>query len=191
MLKGKRARFVQEYLVDLNATAAARRAGYSQRTAKEQAHQLLQRPDISAAIAEAQADRSKRTMITADMVIAELAKIGFANMTDYMRVGPSGDPVLDFSSLTRDQAAALIDITVDDFTDARSGDAREVRRVRFKLADKRAALVDLGRHLGIFKDKIEIVSDEEQAEIAAEAHRRLEDGIARLAAVKEKKSEVS
>jgi phage terminase small subunit len=76
-------------------------------------------------------------------------------MLDYMRRGPDGDPYLDFSTLSRDQAAALTEVTVEDFKDGRGEDARDVRRVKFKLADKRAALVDLGRHLGIFKDRVE------------------------------------
>jgi hypothetical protein len=65
------------------------------------------------------------------------------------------DPYLDFSKLTRDQAAALTEVTVEDFKDGRGEDARNVRKIRFKLADKRAALVDLGKHFGMFRDKIE------------------------------------
>ena len=74
-------------------------------------------------------------------------------MADYMKVGPGGDPYLDFSALTRDQTAALHEVTVEDYVDGRGDDARDVKRVRFKLYDKRAALVDLGRHLGLFEIK--------------------------------------
>jgi hypothetical protein len=77
--------------------------------------------------------------LTGDMVVEELRKIAFANMADYMKLGPKGDITLDFSGLTRDQAAALGQVKV-------SGES-----VTFKLHDKRAALVDLGRHLGIFE----------------------------------------
>jgi len=154
-LTPKQARFVEEYLVDLNATQAASRAGYSPRTANEQGARLLAKASVSAAIQAAQAKRSERTEITADRVLTELAKLGFANMADYLKVGPSGDPILDFSALTRDQAAALVEVTVEDFVDGRGEDAREVKRVKFKLADKRAALVDLGRHLGMFINRNE------------------------------------
>jgi phage terminase small subunit len=144
-------RFVAEYLIDLNATQAAIRAGYARgKSAEVQGVRLLGNARVSAAIAEAQAARSKRTAITADRVVAELAKLGFANMLDYMAVGADGDPALNFGALTRDQAAALQEVTVEDFVDGRGEDARDVRRVRFKLADKRAALVDLGKHLGLF-----------------------------------------
>jgi hypothetical protein len=55
-------------------------------------------------------------------------------------------------NLTRDQAAAIQDITIDEYTDGRGQDAQPVKRIKFKLRDKRAALVDLGKHLGMFKD---------------------------------------
>ena len=152
----KQERFVQEYLVDLNATQAATRAGYSPKTANEQGARLLANASILAAIAAAKAKRADRTEITADRVLQELAKIGFANMADYMRSGPDGDPYLDFSELTRDQAAALIEVTVEDFKDGRGESARDVRRVKFKLADKRAALGDIGKHLGMFRERVSL-----------------------------------
>jgi len=151
MLTAKQQRFVQEYLVDLNATQAAIRAGYSKKTAGQIGDENLKKPQIAEALAVAQAARAERTGITADAVLQELAKIGFANMQDYMRVGPDGDPYLDFSNVTRDQAAALSEITVEDFKDGRGEDVRDVRRVKFKLADKKGALVDLARHLGLFE----------------------------------------
>ncbi len=77
-----------------------------------------------------------------------MGRIGFANMGDYMRVGPSGDPVLDFSKLTRERAAALTEVTVDDYLEGRGETAREVRKVKFKLGDKRAALMDIAKLFG-------------------------------------------
>lgn len=154
-LTDKQRRFVDEYLVDLNATQAAIRAGYSEKTARQVGAENLSKPVVSAAITKAQADRSTRTEITADNVLREMAKIGFANMADYMKATPDGDPYLDFSELTRDQAAALIEVTVDDFKEGRGEDARDIRRVKFKLADKKGALVDIGKHLGMFVDKHE------------------------------------
>lgn len=154
-LTAKQQRFVDEYLVDLNATQAAIRAGYSKKTAGSIGEENLKKPEIAAAVAARQAKIAEKLEITQERVVAELAKLGFCNMQDYMRPGFDGDPVLDFSALTRDQAAALTEVTVEDFKDGRGEDARDVRRVKFKLADKRAALVDLGKHLGMFKDRVE------------------------------------
>lgn len=149
-LTARQRRFVAEYMLDLNATQAATRAGYSAKTARSVGCENLTKANIAAAIEKRQAALAEKHGATVDRIIAELAKIGFANMLDYMRAGDDGGPALDFSTLTRDQAAALIQITAEDFMDGRGEDARDVRRVRFKLADKRAALVDLGRHLGMF-----------------------------------------
>jgi phage terminase small subunit len=155
VLSPKQVRFIEEYLVDLNGKQAAIRAGYSAKTAETQASRLLRNAKVRAEFERRQAKLAEKLEITQERIIGELAKLGFANMLDYMRRGPDGDPYLDFSTLSRDQAAALTEVTVEDFKDGRGEDARDVRRVKFKLADKRAALVDLGRHLGIFKDRVE------------------------------------
>ncbi len=152
-LRPKQQRFIDEYLIDGNATRSAIAAGYSRKTAPFMGYENLNKPHIAEEIARRQAARAEKHDVTADRIVAELAKLGFSNMQDYMRVGPSGDPVLDYSKLNRDQAAALQEVTVEDFVDGRGDDAREVRRVKFKLADKRAALVDLGKHLGMFTER--------------------------------------
>lgn len=76
-LKGKQAAFVREYLIDLNATQAAIRAGYSERTANEQGARLLANVSIRAEIEKGQQKREKKTGITAERVLKELAAIGF------------------------------------------------------------------------------------------------------------------
>lgn len=156
MSNARQQRFIHEYMVDFNATAAAIRAGYSPQAASTQATRLMSEPFIQVEIQRLQAQHASKCAVTAERVIAEFAKLGFANMLDYMKVGPDGDPVLDFSKLTRDQGAALTEVTVEDFVDGRGDDARDVKRVRFKLADKIGALTSLARHLGLFVDKTEI-----------------------------------
>src|SRR6476646_6459848 len=94
-LTPKQARFVQEYLIDLNAAQAAIRAGYSAKTARVIGHENLTNPDIAAAIEKAMAERAERTRLTADWVVDELRKLAGANMADYMRSTPEGDPYLD------------------------------------------------------------------------------------------------
>ena len=114
-----------------------------------------------------------QSAITAEQVIAELAKIGFANMLDYAKVTEQGEPYIDLSEVTREQAAAIASFTVEDFLDARSAPdeerepqphggelqrrrGRDVRKVTFRLHDKRAALVDIGAHLGMFEKKVKL-----------------------------------
>ncbi|KAA0686019.1 terminase small subunit [Neorhizobium sp. P12A] len=154
-LSDKQKRFVAEYLIDLNATQAAIRAGYSAKTATVQASRLLTNVKVQEELSKQQSKVAERLEITKDRIVDELAKIGFSNMLDYMRAGPDGDPYLDFSRLTRDQAAALSEVTVEDFKDGRGEDARDVRRVKFKLHDKKGALVDLAKMLGFVIEKHE------------------------------------
>ena len=178
-LTAKQERFVAEYLIDLNATQAAIRAGYAKKSADVEGSRLLVNAKVAVAVAEGRAKQEERAEIEADDVIRELAKIGFANMADYVRIMPDGDPAVDLGNLTRDQFAAVGEITVEDFTDGRGDDARAVRRVKFKLADKRAALVDLGRHFALFTDKIDTrltvqnLSEEELDEQLAELEREV------------------
>lgn len=79
-LTDRQARFCEEYLIDLNATQAAIRAGYSEKTAREQAAQNLSKLNIQEKIAELKAERSKRTEITQDSVIQELAAVARAEV---------------------------------------------------------------------------------------------------------------
>ena len=81
-LTEKQQRFVDEYLIDLNATQAAIRAGYSVKTADKQGWQLLEKTRIAEAISEKMAERSRRTGVNQDRVVMELAKIAFVNAAD-------------------------------------------------------------------------------------------------------------
>jgi hypothetical protein len=84
----------------------------------------VRKPNISARISKRQKTIANDLKCTADDIARELYKLGFSNMADYMKAGEDRDPSLDFSGLTRDQAAALAEVTVDDFLDGRREDAR-------------------------------------------------------------------
>jgi phage terminase small subunit len=126
----------------------------SSRSAAEVAFsRLLKNAKFAARIAELGEQAAQGAVMTAQEVLEALTKLARANMRDYMCVGPDGDPVLDYSKLTRDQAAALQEVTVDTYTDGRGDDAREVKRVKFKLADKLRALELIGKHYALFTEK--------------------------------------
>lgn len=82
-LTEKQQRFIEEYLIDLNATKAAIRAGYSEKRASEIGYQLLQKTTIKSAIQAAAEERSKRTAITADRVLQEIGEVAFMSAADY------------------------------------------------------------------------------------------------------------
>ncbi len=155
-------RFVQEYLVDLNATQAAIRSGYSARTAEAQASRLLRNVKVAKAIQQGMDKRANRLEITADKVLQEIAKLAFSNMLDYISVGSDGSSVVDLSGLDRDRAAAIQEVIVEEYMERSGFDedgkptSERVKRVRFKLTDKGANLERLGKHLKLFTEKQEV-----------------------------------
>ena len=146
----KHERFAVALAQGQSASAAYVAAGFKAHGSN--AARLSQNEQVRARIDELLSAAAEKAGVTIQRVVEEFAKAGFANMADYMKVGTEGDPYLDFSAITRDQAAALVEVTVEDFKEGRGKDARDVRRVKFKLADKLSALEKLGRHLGMFKD---------------------------------------
>lgn len=148
--------FVEEYLIDLNATQAAIRAGYSPDTAKEIGCENLTKPNIRACIDREMAERSKRTGVNADRVVMELAKVAFVNAVDV--IDPKTATVKE-DALSED-TAAIQSVKVKTFGD--DGLEREI-----KMADKLKALELLGKHMGMFKDKVELsgVLDSEKTKL--------------------------
>jgi phage terminase small subunit len=173
--------FVAEYLVDLNATQAAIRAGYSIKNADKIGPENLRKPKIQKAIQEQMNARESRTLITADKVLEELAKIGFANLADYIQVQQDGTAYVDISGMTREQAAAVQEITVDEYTEGGGEDARQVKKVKLKLIDKIKALELIGKHLAMWVERQEITGkDGGPIEVAERSQEERQARIAEL-----------
>lgn len=148
-LTPKQLAFCREYLVDLNATAAAIRAGYSPRTAKQTGHELMHdRPSVQACITKLQEERARRVEITSDAVVKELAKIAFGDPRKVMTWGPGGVALKSSGELTDDEAAMVSEVSETTTKDGGS--------LKLKTCDKIKALELIGRHLGIFIDKGEL-----------------------------------
>ena len=168
-LTKKQQRFVDEYLIDLNATQAAIRAGYSVKTAQEQGSQNLSKLMVQQAIEEQMTERSKRTEITQDKVLRELAAIAFAKATDYASViekqavyttdegviiplhDENGNAVM-----IQDVQLVLTDTLNDAQKTALAGIKHGKYGIEVTMCSKEKALELLGRHLGMFKDKVEL-----------------------------------
>lgn len=160
-LTAKQALFAKEYIVDLVATQAAIRAGYSQKTAGQIGFELLQKPEIQAAIAEEMRARSKRTEITADRVLEEFAKIGFADIRNAVQWGvdpvdtesensdPNGLGIYPVKLVASDKIDGDTAAAVSEVSLTQTG-------VKIKMHDKKAALDSIARHLGMFPSKVEL-----------------------------------
>lgn len=169
----KQQRFVEEYLIDLNATQAAIRAGYSAKTAMEQGYQLLRNSSVAEAVAEARQKQTERANLTADAVVRELMKIGFSDIRKAVKwasnVAVAAPDERSLEEIIEDgeirhaiqNTVELIDSDViDDDTAAAISEISQTDKggLKVKLHDKRAALVDLGRHLGLFTDRLAVTN---------------------------------
>ena len=140
-LSPRHQRFVDEYLIDLNAATAAVRAGYAGTKASNYGGWLLRRPKIAAAIDAALAAREEKARITSERILQEYGRMAFADIRNFAEWGPGGITLREKSDLSDADAAAIADIHPQG-ANGKGG--------RIKLYDKMAALDALARHLGLF-----------------------------------------
>jgi len=148
MLTARQERFCQEYVIDLNGTQAAIRAGYSKKTAVEQASQTLAILNVKVRIKELQAAIGNRLEITADMVVKELWALGIYNVQDLVT---EENQIINIKQAERDLIKPVIGLKATTKVVTFDGTREETTTIDVKFADKRAALVDVGRHLGVFE----------------------------------------
>lgn len=147
-LTARQTAFVQAFVALGNASEAARRAGFSPRGASVRAVEMLAMPHVKAAIDKARKVVEEQYKVTKDRNIGESARIAYANALDYAAVGPDGGLEVDLSRLTREQAAAISELTVETTTVGSGESARTITRTRIKLHDKQTAIATLNKLLG-------------------------------------------
>jgi phage terminase small subunit len=163
-LSHKQNRFVAEYLVDLNASQAAMRAGYSRKRAAQSGYELVRKAAVAEAVATAQTDLAGKIGVPVERIVTELARIGFADIRDIVqwRSVPAASDMDEGE--TNPRAISVVEVkNADELTPHAAAAIAELSLqpsggVRVKLHDKRAALVDLGKHLGMFAERREQAS---------------------------------
>lgn len=158
-LAPKQVRFVEEYLIDLNATQAAIRAGYSKKTAEQIGHQLIQKTLVAAAIAKAQEKRSEKLEITVDMLIRELWLIGHSDIKDYLTIDEGGSSIAKQFEDMPEGASRALEMIEENRTIKESADGSDSNivnsKIRFKMHSKLGAIELISKLLGFMKDKVE------------------------------------
>lgn len=149
-LTNKQKNFVNEYLIDLNATQAAIRAGYSEKTAYRQGADNLKKHQIKEELQKRMNKRMERTEITQDEVLKELAAIAFADITDFVEIKHGTVQIKDTELIPKERLKAV------------TGIKEGANGIEVKLGSKEKTLELLGRHLGMFKDKLEVSGMEEE-----------------------------
>ena len=155
----KQSAFFLEYVLDYNGTQAAIRAGYSKKTAYSQSFDLLKKPEIQKEIQSRESRIENKVIITKDKILRELSMIGFANMADHVTiddgtgcvqaVGIDSLPVGASRAIKKVKERRIIKSTA-------KGDEVLESTFEFELHDKQQALVNMGKELGMFRDKHEI-----------------------------------
>jgi phage terminase small subunit len=151
MLTPKQQRFVAEYLIDLNATQAAIRAGYSRKTAEQIGYENLRKHEIAAAVAAGQAKRLTSADLTATRVLEELRRLAFSDLRGVFDDGGNLKPITEW---TDDQGAALASVEVI-IKNAKAGDGVVDTIHKIRVWDKTKALDILAKHFGLLKENVE------------------------------------
>ena len=152
VLTPKQERFVDEYLVDLNATAAATRAGYSERTANEQGARLLANVSVRSAIQLSKARRSERTKIDADWVLRTLAEEKSADLASIYADDGSILPVKDWPMVFR--TGLVVGVETVESHDGYGEERKPISIRKIKISDRIKHLELIGRHVDVqaFRD---------------------------------------
>lgn len=148
-LTHKQQRFCDEYMIDLNATQAAIRSGYSKKTASRIGQENLYKPVIAQEIKRRQDELAKKAEITQEMIIRELARVAFSDLGDYLVYDSDGNVIPHPSDKV--DTAPISAVT--------SKPGAFGHEFKFKLHDKIAALKLLGQHIGMFTDRVEHSGD--------------------------------
>ena len=155
-LTARQAMFVSEFLASGNATQSAIKAGYSKRTAKAIGTENLAKPSIAAAIAEAREKQFARNDITAEQILAELARVAFLDIRKLLNDDGSMKLI---GEIDDDARAAIAGLELSEIRDEDGKPIGVLKKI--KIADKLVALDKLARHLGMFNDKIKLVGDKD------------------------------
>ena len=142
----RREKFAQLFATGMTLENAYEGAGY--RRNKKHAYILRWTPEVAERIEEIQTTAAAKVGVTVERIITELAKIAFANAGDYFQWGPGGVAIVPSETLTADQRSVIAEVSE---TKSETGGS-----IKLKLSDKQAALEKLGRHLGMFKEKVEV-----------------------------------
>ncbi len=153
MLSAKQKTFIEEYLLDLNATQAAARAGYSRQKPACAGYKLLNNPEISAAIAERMAERARRLQLSQDQVLSEIARVAF---NDPRLAFDANGALLPVQSWSPDLAAAVASVKVHEIKAADGTLSGVIKEIKFW--DKGRQLELAARHLGLLNDKLEVTT---------------------------------
>jgi phage terminase small subunit len=156
--------FVAEYLISFNASDAYRKAGYKGKSANQLAYRLLTKPHIQYEVQKQKKSMIDKIGLTQEMVLAEICKVGFASMRQFMHIDAEGQPQINLTDTPDDDLDALSETSTETILEKTGMDAdgkpvfSQVRKTKIKLHDKLNALEKLARYTGVFEKEAELAA---------------------------------
>ena len=167
----KERRVLDRYFLNgFNKKEAMEFAGYG--SAATNTYNFFNRPIVKREIAERRERAREKFEITEDKVLQELAAIAFARLSNVLAIQEDGSAVIDLNDMGEAERAAISEFVVDEYKDGKGEDARDVKKVKVKFHDKAGALEKIMRHLGMFKDKVELGADADLVAILMEGRKQ-------------------
>jgi len=192
ILPPRRAAFVREYLRDLNASRAARAAGYAAKSASVEGSRLLGNAEVQAEITRQRAILIEESNVTPESIVADLAVIAFSDLGDYIRIHPDGTASIELGNMPTGATRAIASLNTDA---TRTATGRQTAKIRIKLHDKQAALVSLAKIFGLLTGDSPgvsvVVNGAESVELATLSTAELRRGVELLALSEGEKSQDS
>lgn len=153
----KQARFVAEYRKDLNGAQAAIRAGYSEKTARQIADELLSKPDIAAAVAEKTQEQLAKADLTAERVLEEMRRLAFSDVRNLFDANGALKPL---HLLSAEDAACIAGLEVI-IKNAEAGDGHLDKVHKIKIWDKTKTLQMLGQHFALLVEHVKLEASDD------------------------------
>lgn len=143
-------KFAREYVIDYNRSRAAVAAGFAPGRASSTGKELLAKPEVQKMIRELEERAATKIEVTKENIVGELRNLAFSNIMDFGRVDSDGQFIVDLTKAKREHFAAVTELICTPLPTPKGRPQRY--QTKIKLVDKRGPLVDLGKHLGLFRD---------------------------------------
>lgn len=154
-MTSKQLRFIEEYLIDGNASKAAVRAGYSAKNSEKVGWEVLQIPAVREAIEAKRAEVAKKFELTRERLVGEYVKIGFADPSKYFKVDENGLPYIDMRDMGSDDWAAVASVQTEEAKDGKGPDARDIKKSKVTLSCKKSALDSIAKIMGWSTERVQ------------------------------------
>lgn len=173
MLSSRHLKVVNLYMKGMSKKEALKMAGYSDYTATHDAGSIFGREDVQKEIEFRTQKMVERAQLTEDWIVERLKKIADSSVGDLIDLDEKGQPFFNWKKMTPDIRKALADLDIHEYKEGRGPNARDVKKIRVRMQDQMKALELLGKYLGMWKEKVELTSEDALIQALFEGRKRV------------------